>query len=145
MAIRYSGDIEVRITCKPYVGWNGKRRLFYFASIAAPGHRGQGILSPEECGVRGEKRSSEAYDAAARAFILLADKKVGIGRFANWDGPAPEILRVQQAPCPVHIFDSGKKQKTLRLGDAIKKATGALGIRSCTGCERRRKALNKLF
>jgi hypothetical protein len=30
------------------------------------------------------------------------------------------------------------------LGDMVKKATGALGIRPCGGCERRRIALNAI-
>jgi len=112
MAKRYSGDIELRIACKPYRGWNGKKALFYFASIRAPGHRGRGILSPRECGIwlPWGLKSPEAYDKAARAFITLAHEKHGIGRYASFVGPRGheklEILRVQQAPCPTGMTGS---------------------------------------
>lgn len=119
MAKRYSGDVEVRITCRPFKGWNGRRRLFYFARISAPRHRGEGVLSPEECGVRkGEDpRSPESYDKAARAFIAMAHQHSGIGRFCNFvdggrgrsQGGELEILRVQQAPCPVGMVGSPRR------------------------------------
>lgn len=113
MAKRYSGDIEVRIEVKPYVGDDGKRRLFYFASVAAPHHRGRGILSPRECGVGGllggeDVRSPEAYDKAAVAFIELAVKKgAGIAKHAaRGDDGKIEVLRVQHAPCPTGMVGS---------------------------------------
>lgn len=31
------------------------------------------------------------------------------------------------------------------LGDIVAKVTKAVGLRTCGGCERRRKALNKMF
>jgi hypothetical protein len=35
--------------------------------------------------------------------------------------------------------------KEIGLGDAIKRATAAVGIRPCAGCERRAAALNRWF
>ena len=106
MALRFSGDVEIRLTCKPYVGDNGKRELFYFAHVRAPGHIGNGILSPREAGVGmfGDPKSSDNYDKAARAFIVLAE----VDKFANMDGDDFEILRVQQAPCPTGCPDGGR-------------------------------------
>jgi hypothetical protein len=36
-------------------------------------------------------------------------------------------------------------EKEVGLGDVIKRATNAIGITPCTGCERRAAALNRLF
>ena len=36
-------------------------------------------------------------------------------------------------------------EKEVGLGDVIKRATNAIGIRACAGCERRAAALNRVF
>jgi hypothetical protein len=36
-------------------------------------------------------------------------------------------------------------EKEVGLGDVIKRATNAIGIRPCAGCERRAAALNRRF
>jgi len=36
-----------------------------------------------------------------------------------------------------------KGRNHLGLGDLIRKATGAMGIKPCDGCEKRRKSLNR--
>ena len=36
-------------------------------------------------------------------------------------------------------------EKEVGLGDVIKRATSAIGIRPCAGCERRAAALNRRF
>jgi len=36
-------------------------------------------------------------------------------------------------------------EKEVGLGDVIKRATSALGIRNCAGCERRAAVLNRWF
>jgi hypothetical protein len=36
-------------------------------------------------------------------------------------------------------------EKEVGLGDVIKRATNAIGIRPCAGCERRAAALNRWF
>ncbi|MBU49970.1 MAG: hypothetical protein CL920_14885 [Deltaproteobacteria bacterium] len=36
-------------------------------------------------------------------------------------------------------------QQEVGLGDAIKKMTGAVGIKPCGGCQKRAEALNKRF
>jgi hypothetical protein len=109
MAVRYSGNIEMRIRLIRMRGWNGKMGLFYEVHLRAPRYSGEGVLSLREAGVSKDPRSSDSYDAAARAFLDLArerDKSLieknavrekGLrGLFGAW-----EILRVQQAPCPL--------------------------------------------
>ena len=47
---------------------------------------------------------------------------------------------------PHHVRLPGFVQdEEVGLGDAIKRATYALGITPCTGCERRAEALNRLL
>ena len=107
MALRFSGDVELRITLKPYRGDDGKVAPFYFAHIRAPGHTGNGILSPREAGVHfwSDARSPESYDKAALAFIELAGRDVK--SHASRDPHGVTILRVQQAPCPTGCPDGG--------------------------------------
>jgi hypothetical protein len=104
MAKRYSGDIEIRISYKLHMSWSGKPEMFYIATIAAPDHRGNGILSPREVGVdlkSEDPQSSESYDKAAFAFLALANKQDGIGEYAGIEDGKVVMLRVQQAPCPI--------------------------------------------
>lgn len=106
MAKRYSGDIEIRMTVRPYIGWNGRRANFYFASIAAPGERLRGILSRREVGLsaHANMRTPDAYDQAAIAFIRFAHERYGIGKHATYEHGQPVVLRIQHAPCPVVNF-----------------------------------------
>ena len=88
MAIRYSGDVEVRVR------WTGR---VYTGHVRAPGFRGEGTLTREAAGVgRGLKpTSSEAYDAAARAFLREAEK-ANRGRLPR----DHDIRRTFRSPCP---------------------------------------------
>jgi len=96
MAIRYSGDVEIRIR---------RKGQFFYATLRAPGHSGKAILSLRECGVTREHSKSTAYDFAAIAFVELADK----WRKENGEAKLPaqrrnseiEIRRLFQAPCPI--------------------------------------------
>jgi hypothetical protein len=105
MAKRYSGDIEIRIAYKKYRGWNGKMAMFYFATVAAPGYRRRGILSPREAKIdlkKEDPRSPESYDKVALAFLVMGEAADGAARkFGNVSSNGEvELLRIQQAPCP---------------------------------------------
>lgn len=85
MAIRYAGDVEMRIS------WSGKR---YNITFRAPGTRGSGTLTPQECGLSQKEApaSPEAYDKVAKrvlAFLNLKGVRAGT------------IRRTFQAPCPM--------------------------------------------
>ena len=111
MATRYSGNVELRIELIHIRGWNGRMGWFYKAHITAPHHSAEAILSPREADVKGDLRSSDAYDQAARAFLSFADRETGglMTREANFEGNARmvkrrerwQVLRVQQSPCPL--------------------------------------------
>lgn len=115
MAVRYSGNVELRIRLVRMRGWDGKMGWFFKAHLRAPKYHGEGILSLREAGVASaaDAKTSEGWDKAARAFLDLAaeDAHGGYGHwieknavrekslrglFGRW-----EILRVQQAPCPL--------------------------------------------
>jgi hypothetical protein len=49
--------------------------------------------------------------------------------------PLPKRLRI---PIPV------KLRQPLGLGDAVKRVTTAVGIRPCSGCQRRAELLNRM-
>jgi hypothetical protein len=92
-------------------GDNGLVGWFYFANIYLPGYSAEAVLSPREAGVPTRGRmvtrqglsSPEAYDEAARAFLTMGDKETGglVRREAVRKRGGWEILRVEQAPCPV--------------------------------------------
>jgi hypothetical protein len=106
MAIRYSGDVEVRIAYDE----DG----FYSATVRAPGERGRAILSIREVGLRkGLSRkqlvSSEAFDVAAKAFVEFAELHRGHLPVELDEKGHMVIRRVFQAPCPVRVPTRGKK------------------------------------
>ena len=85
MAIRYAGDVEVRLH------WTGKR---YDVSFRAPGLRGKGTLTPSECGLsqKDVPDCPATYDKVAlRVLGFLKAKGVRAG----------ELRRTFQSPCPV--------------------------------------------
>lgn len=105
MAIRYSGDLEIRLT---FV--DGKFR----AAIRSPGFHAKGTLTPREAGLtrKHQPSSSESYDEAALAFLreakVLATKR-GINLLIAEDAYGGiEIRRTFQAPCPVRIDKRGR-------------------------------------
>jgi hypothetical protein len=85
VAIRYAGDVEMRIT------WSGKR---YNVSFRAPGTRGSGTLTARECGLsqKEDPTSPESYDRVAKRVLAFLDLK-GIR--------AGTLRRTFQAPCPM--------------------------------------------
>ncbi len=99
MAIRYSGDLEIRLT---FV--DGKFR----AAIRSPGFHAKGTLTPREVGLtrKHQPSSSESYDEAALAFLKEARtmaRKKGIRLLIAEENGRIEIRRTFQAPCPVRI------------------------------------------
>jgi hypothetical protein len=55
-----------------------------------------------------------------------------------------EIDRATKSVVVVSIDENTKPQPMRGLGDAIAKATTAVGIKPCGGCKQRQEALNKL-
>ena len=112
MAIRYSGDVEVRMQYGgagylknrdiPYFDPSGEG--FYYAHIRAPHVRDTAILSLREVGLtqkqKQDPRSSDAYDAAALAFLKWAELHEG-ELPVELDGNDIVVRRVFQSPCPV--------------------------------------------
>lgn len=89
MAIRYCGDIEVRLIYK-----DGS----YRATLRAPGLRANGTLPRSlRARTRGSPTSPEAYDTMALAFLRLAERD---GFPVAKEGGRIEMRRVFQAPCP---------------------------------------------
>jgi hypothetical protein len=91
MAIRYSGDVEIRIQYK--------ERGVYKGAVRSPGFRGRGEISL----LASMPTSPEAYDRAAlkllREAIVFA-KKMGVILFVSGSQSNPEIRRTFQSPCP---------------------------------------------
>ena len=110
MAIRYSGDVEVRMQYGgagylknrdiPYFDPSGEG--FYYAHIRAPHVRDAAILSLREVGLtrKQDPKSSDAYDTAALAFLKWAELHVG-ELPVELDGNDIVVRRVFQSPCPV--------------------------------------------
>lgn len=90
MAIRYSGDVEVRFEWDP-------RRGVYRGTVRDPRARWRGMVD----GKRGPgARESSAYDDAAKRLIEAAEKDVGrLEASRGWRGI--RVSRVFQAPCPM--------------------------------------------
>lgn len=94
MAVRYSGDVEVRLR------WNGHA---YEVSLRAPGVRGRGTMSHAELGLarKGSRdvSSSGTYDEVARRVIEKLERKYG--RLpANRANGRVVVARVFVSPCP---------------------------------------------
>jgi hypothetical protein len=53
---------------------------------------------------------------------------------------AEDVRRAHRVRLPGFIYE-----EEVGLGDAIKRATYAFGIKHCTGCERRAETLNRLL
>lgn len=100
MAIRYSGDVEIR------VGWDPRAKR-YRGTVRDPRMRWSGSVTPGVTAPR-DRRSPDAYDHAAR--LLARDAQAwarksgrrfdfvttGIGPFGR-----VKTDRVFQAPCPL--------------------------------------------
>lgn len=124
MAIRYSGDVEVRMQyggagyIDPASGGTSKKGLsrqrrdvyfdpngkgFYYAHIRAPHLRNAAILSLREIGLTQKQSptSSEAFDDAALAFLKWSEIHVGELPVELDDRNRIVVRRVFQSPCPI--------------------------------------------
>lgn len=121
MAIRYSGDVEVRIEHgNAYFDKRGGVVFekggagFYYATIRAPKVRKAAILSYREAGLnQGLMRkpvSSETYDRVAEAMILWVEKHIGKLPI-EYEGPRVLVRRVFQSPCPVRIHPGSRRDQ----------------------------------
>ena len=92
MAIRYSGDAEVRLRWDP-------RRRGYVGSVRDPDFHWRGRVGGRE------PRGSEDYDRAARELLSSADRACRSEQrrplLIERTGRDVEVRRVFQAPCPV--------------------------------------------
>lgn len=114
MAIRYSGDVELRLQYggagyhrgnknDPFFDPRGEG--FYFTTIRAPHIRSEAILSLREVGLdprltRNQAVASESYDTAALALLKWAE--LNLGKLpVELDSRRQIIIhRVFQSPCP---------------------------------------------
>lgn len=110
MAIRYSGDVELRIEYGG-AGYIGRQPVFepdgqgfYYAHIRAPHVRNAAILSLREVGLTRKQnpRSSESYDTVALAFIKWAELHIGKLPVELDNRNRIVVRRTFQSPCPVN-------------------------------------------
>lgn len=94
MAIRYSGDIEVRVRFLDGV---------YKASVRGPGFNATGEMSKKQARVTGKSDTPEAYDKAAAAFIraaMLVARRHNKKLYPSMERGRLKVRRTFQAPCP---------------------------------------------
>lgn len=91
MAIRYSGDTEIR------VGWDRKRRA-YRGTVRDPRLRWEGEWTPLV--MFGTRTSSEAYDQAAKNLLRLAQRWAESKPRRRFKSDGTKLSRIFQAPCP---------------------------------------------
>ncbi len=102
MAIRYSGDVEVRISYA---------RGVYRGSVRSPGFRGRGTVTEREVlgtrlgGLRKKRGPTdpESYDRAALLILRKAEaagREAGVPLHTTGRGRSIEVRRTFQSPCP---------------------------------------------
>lgn len=100
MAIRYSGDVEVRVSYRDGI---------YHGAVRASGFRAKGTLTPRQAGLTRKQvpGSSEAYDAVALTFLkearALARRQPGGELPFSYEEDDIVLRRTFQAPCPIRI------------------------------------------
>lgn len=98
MAIRYSGDTEVRLR------WRSDFRA-YQGSVRDPYKRWEGMWIPQPYTARRKRNESEAYDRAAIELIRVAQRWAKSKRLKPFEVEdhghgRVRVRRVYQAPCP---------------------------------------------
>lgn len=99
MAIRYSGDVEVRLQYDP-------RSREYAGSVRDPQWSGRGSVSLRQVGLtrKQDPTSPDSYDRAALVFLnvmrTIAWKKFRVRLQVSTDRGSVVIRRTFQAPCP---------------------------------------------
>jgi hypothetical protein len=94
MAIRYSGDVEIRMQYKG--------RDLYIASVRAPGEHI--LLAIRQRFLFKNAGESKAYDAIAEEALQQAMKHTELPAEFDTRGN-PVVRRVFQSPCPVDDID----------------------------------------
>lgn len=92
MAVRYSGDVEVRMQ-------HDRERGCFRGTVRDPNGRWRGTASA----VRAP--TVETYDELARAMIQRAEKEQGRALPCEREGRRIMVRRVFQAPCPYGPWD----------------------------------------
>lgn len=95
MAIRYSGDVEVRVT--------SLRKGLYLAKVRAPGEHA--TLEIRRRFLFRDANDPKAYDAIAEEAISEVVKQIGPLPVEFDDSGDIFIRRVFQAPCPTDDWD----------------------------------------
>lgn len=90
MAIRYCGDVEIRIQYE--------ERDFYIVAIRAPQERG--LIRVKYSALFRNVRSSETYDAVARKALMKVLEETTLPLEIDGRGTIL-IRRVFQSPCPL--------------------------------------------
>ncbi len=94
MAVRYSGNVELRLK------WNGRA---YEVSIRAPFIRGRGVVDHKELGLTRKAKqapsSQEMYDEVARRVLQVLERRYGKLPVNRRNGKV-SIDRVFVSPCP---------------------------------------------
>lgn len=93
MAVRYSGDAEVKLQ------YDASRKAYY-GEVRDPYHVWRGRVPPR-LSFRRSPESHEAYDDAAASLLLLADKASGNRLLLAKSGRRIKVSRLFQAPCPI--------------------------------------------
>lgn len=99
MAVRYTGDMTIRLFVQKYGG-----RTFYAADVSVNDWHHKPVTLRYVCNVNEfsvkNPRASESYDKAALGFAKVAMKEVAWARVDKDSLGRIEIRRVFQAPCP---------------------------------------------
>lgn len=98
MAVRYSGDVEIRVLYDP-------RRQIYAGVIRT--RHGEHPASVDPRRFR-DRRSSEAYDDAARRTVLAVEKRLGRRLLVERRYGQVIVRRGFRSPCPLLREGSGE-------------------------------------
>lgn len=110
MAVRYSGDAEVRIAYR-------SATRTYVGMVRDPFFRWSGSAKPR-LGFLRRPTSPEAYDDAAVTMLLAADKASGRKLLLQAEGGRVRVRRLFQAPCPIGPPPRIAKKKKTRANVA---------------------------
>lgn len=96
MAVRYSGDVEVRVR------YDARRRA-YVGIVRGARVRFKGLV---HVAPRGEPRASARYDEASEALVRQAEGVLGAGMIgAEHRAGRVVVRRVFRSPCPTESSD----------------------------------------
>lgn len=92
MAKRYSGDAEIRVS------YDAKKKV-YHGAVRDPKHRWEGTMKAPPH--QGGPQCSEAYDKAAKAFLLRAQRWARGRLLVETKDGVVRVRRIFESPCPI--------------------------------------------